>query len=82
MRGHDIASQQKLRKELKRIVKRMDGYKYDRIEYKAHGGHAQIFFSKDDINYKMTIGTSKNLDSNLKTIRSSLLRMDCALRVK
>ena len=71
-----MSSQQKMRKEIKRLFKKLKpfGFEYVSIEYKSHGGHGVLHFTKDGFKHNRIISLNKKPTEICKFIKSDLLK--------
>lgn len=71
-----MPSQQKMRKEIKRLFKKLKplGFVYMRVEYKSHGGHGVLHFTKDGVKCNRIISLNKKPTEICKFIKADLLK--------
>jgi len=69
-----MAGQGKLRRDLKRMFKHMPGYEYVKLDYKSHGGHAELIYMKNGIKMSTYMGVNRSSTSTVRMVKNNLLK--------
>jgi len=69
-----MAGQGKLRRDIKRMFKNMQGYEFIRLEYKSHGGHGELFYYDNGVEKSFYMGLNRSPKSTTKLLKPMILK--------